>query len=54
MMALSRLSLVSGLVVLAGFFGGMTPSIGIVGIWVAVVAGWLWLSVVSYTVRARA
>jgi len=54
MRALSRLSLVSGLVVLAGFFGGMTPSIGIAGIWVAVVAGWLWLSVVSYTVRARA
>lgn len=48
---LSRLSLVSGLVVLVGFFGGTTPAIGVIGIWAAVVMGWVWLAAVSWTLR---
>jgi hypothetical protein len=47
--SLSRLSLVSGLVILAGFFGGMAipNSSPVLGIWIAVVVGWAWLAVVS-------
>lgn len=45
---LSRLSLVAGLVVLVGFFGGAAlGGAGILGIWVSVVVGWAWLAVVS-------
>ncbi len=48
--SLSRLSLASGIVVLLGFFGG--PLLGsrgspVLGIWIAVVAGWMWLAVLS-------
>lgn len=53
---LARLSLSSGLVVLAGFFGPMVlqmPSLGIAGIWLAVVVGWGWLAVLSASLRAR-
>lgn len=42
---LSRLSLASGLVVLLGFYGGI--ALGVVGIWIAVVAGWAWLAMLS-------
>lgn len=46
---LSWLSLGAGTVIVLGFFGG--PALGgsgIVGIWVAVVTGWIWLGVVSW------
>jgi hypothetical protein len=45
---LARLSLIVGLVVFGGFFGGAAiPSVGIAGIWLTVIAGWTWLSVMS-------
>jgi hypothetical membrane protein len=45
---LARLSLVSGLIVLLGFFGGpFLGAGGILGIWLAVVMGWVWLAVMS-------
>ena len=52
MTPLALLSLFSGLSVLFGFFGGMV-TVGIVGIWFAVVVGWLWLSVVSIRLKAK-
>lgn len=42
---LALLSLVSGLTVLIGFFGGIV--LGVLGIWIAVVVGWAWLAVLS-------
>ena len=47
--SLARLSFASGLVILAGFFGGMAipNSSPVLGIWIAVVVGWVWLAVVS-------
>ena len=47
--SLSRLSLLSGLVIVAGFFGGMAipNSSPVLGIWIAVVVGWAWLAVLS-------
>jgi Protein of unknown function (DUF998) len=45
--SLSRLSLFSGLAVVLGFFGGFALPIGILGIWFAVVMGWVWLAVMS-------
>jgi hypothetical protein len=53
--SLARFSLVSGLVVLVGFLAGMAipNSSPVLGIWIAVVAGWAWLAVVSlYLSRA--
>lgn len=45
---LARLSLLSGLAVVVGFFGPFVGlPFGIAGIWFAVVAGWTWLAVVS-------
>jgi len=47
---LARLSVFSGLSVLIGFFGGFfIPGLagGTVGIWYAVVVGWIWLLVLS-------
>ena len=46
---LARLSLFSGLAVVFGFFGGaaLASSSPILGIWFAVVVGWLWLAVLS-------
>lgn len=48
--SLARLSLASGIVVLLGFFVG--PLLGsrgspVLGIWIAVVMGWVWLAIVS-------
>lgn len=45
----ARLSLVSGLVVLVGFLGGIVipNSSPVLGIWIAVVVGWAWLALVS-------
>jgi hypothetical protein len=47
--SLSRLSLLSGLVIGVGFFGGMAipNSSPVLGIWIAVVVGWAWLAVLS-------
>jgi hypothetical protein len=45
--SLGAASLVAGLAVIVGFFGGVMLPIGVAGIWFAVVAGWMWLSVVS-------
>lgn len=47
---LSRFSLLAGLVVFFGFFGGAAFSSsvgGVAGIWLAVVMGWAWLAIVS-------
>jgi hypothetical protein len=44
---LARLSLGTGLVVVLGFLGPALGSAGIVGIWIAVVAGWAWLAILS-------
>ena len=41
------LSLLSGLAVVLGFFGGMAFPWGIWGIWFAVVEGWAWLALMS-------
>ena len=52
----SRLSLVAGLVVVAGFFGpGYLPSVpaAMAALWVSVVVGWAWLAATSiYLYRA--
>ena len=46
--SMARLSIVSGLSVVIGFFGGFFIPIGpTLGIWFAVVAGWAWLAVLS-------
>ncbi|MBC8088747.1 MAG: DUF998 domain-containing protein, partial [Phycisphaerae bacterium] len=48
--SLARLSLLSGLCILLGFFGGFfIPGLSspVAGIWFAVVFGWVWLSVLS-------
>ena len=47
---LARLSAAAGIVVLAGFFAGPAmPSVELMtlGIWIAVLAGWAWLTTVS-------
>lgn len=47
--SLARLSFISGLAVLAGFFGPFVGlPFGIAGIWFAVVVGWAWLALVSH------
>ncbi len=45
--AASRWSLVSGLVMLSGFFGGFALPSAVLGIWISVVTGWAWLAVLS-------
>lgn len=45
--SLAWLSLVAGLAVVLGFFGGMVLPMGILGIWFAVIVGWAWLAVMS-------
>jgi hypothetical protein len=45
--SLALLSLLSGLAVVLGFFGGIASPVGILGIWIAVVVGWIWLAVMS-------
>jgi hypothetical protein len=45
--SLTFLSLLSGLAVVLGFFGGIVLPVGIVGIWFAVLVGWAWLAVMS-------
>ncbi len=55
MSSLGRFSLGAGLLILAGFFGGaaLGPA-GILGIWISVVVGWIWLAVVSRRLAAEA
>jgi uncharacterized protein DUF998 len=47
--ALARLSLLSGVIILLGFFSGMAipNSSPVLGIWIAVVVGWVWLALMS-------
>jgi hypothetical protein len=45
--SLALLSLLSGLAVVLGFFGGVFLPMGIAGIWFAVVVGWAWLAIMS-------
>jgi hypothetical protein len=45
--ALARYSVLSGVMIAAAFLGGMMLPIGILGIWLSVVAGWAWLTIVS-------
>jgi len=45
--AMSRLSLVSGLVMLIGFYGGFALPSPVLGIWISVVTGWAWLCALS-------
>ena len=47
--ALARLSFWSGLIVAVGFFGSaaIPNSSPVLGIWIAVVVGWAWLSILS-------
>jgi hypothetical protein len=52
--SLARVSLLSGLAVVVGFFGGFVLPIGILGIWFAVVIGWAWLAVISLRLRRLA
>ena len=51
---LAALSLLSGLAVAFGFFGGLVLPIGIVGIWFAVIVGWAWLAVLSLRLNRQA
>lgn len=46
---MARLSLFAGIGVIVGFFGGFIPglSLGVAGIWFAVVVGWAWLAILS-------
>lgn len=46
--ALSRLSLVCGIVMLVSFFGGFALPGPVLGIWISVVTGWAWLAIVSF------
>ena len=52
--SLARLSLLSGLAVVLGFFGGMVFPMGILGIWFAVLVGWAWLAVTSLRLHRSA
>jgi hypothetical protein len=45
--SLALLSLLSGLAVVLGFFGGIFLPMGVLGIWFAVVVGCAWLTVMS-------
>jgi hypothetical protein len=51
--SLARLSLLSGLGILLGFFGGFALPVGILGIWFAVVVGWAWLTIMSLRLNGR-
>jgi hypothetical protein len=45
--SLALLSILTGLSVVVGFFGGIVLPMGVLGIWFAVVVGWAWLAVTS-------
>ena len=50
--AMSRLSLVSGIVVLLTFYAGSALN-PVVGIWISVVVGWTWFAVISLHLYRR-
>jgi len=52
--ALARLSLLSGVIILLGFFAGMAlpSSSPVLGIWIAVVVGFAWLALMSRRLAA--
>ena len=54
--SLARLSVLCGVIVLLGFFGTVAiPNASpVLGIWIAVVVGWTWLSVLSRHLSRRA
>ena len=46
--SMARLSVLAGLAIILGFFGGfLIPGVGTLGIWFAVLVGWAWLAVLS-------
>jgi hypothetical protein len=47
------ISLAAGLAIITGFFGGMFLQISVLGIWFAVVVGWAWLALISFSLRQR-
>ena len=51
---LALISLLSGLAVVLGFFGGFVLPLGILGIWIAVVVGWAWLAIISFRLNRLA
>ena len=52
---LARLSLLSGVIILLGFFSVAIPnSSPVLGIWIAVVVGWAWLALMSRRLSATA
>jgi hypothetical protein len=51
---LAPISLFSGITVVLGFLGGMLAPPGILGIWIAVVVGWIWLAVMSLGLKRLA
>jgi hypothetical protein len=54
--SLARLSLLCGVIILVGFFGGMAVpnSSPVLGIWIAVVVGWAWLAITSHRLSLTA
>jgi hypothetical protein len=46
-LAMSRLSLASGVVMLLAFFGGFALPTSVLGVWTSVVVGWAWLALLS-------
>ena len=51
--SLALFSLLSGLTVVLGFFSPVVFPSGILGIWIAVVVGWIWLAVMSIGLMRR-
>ena len=51
---LAPISLFSGVTVVLGFLSGIVAPPGILGIWIAVVVGWIWLAVVSLGLKRLA
>ena len=51
---MAALSLLSGTLVLLGFFGSFMLPFGIWGIWAAVVAGWAWIGAICLDLARRA
>ena len=51
---LAPISLFSGITVVLGFLSGMLAPPGILGIWIAVVVGWIWLAVMSLGLKRLA
>ncbi len=45
--SLARLSWLSGVAILVGFFIGPVLSTGTLGIWFSVIVGWAWLAAIS-------